>query len=73
MFKDFELFSSQYTEKLSGTCFRCNTQNFKNRQLHTHLSRKRQRFEIYRKNKKCSIFYELSEYQQKWATFFRSD
>ena len=39
-------------------------QNFK-------LSRKRQRFRIYRKNKKCSIFYELFEYQQKWQLFFR--
>jgi hypothetical protein len=75
MFKDFELFSSQYTDfsdsgkKLSGTCFRCNTQNFKNRQLHTQLSRNRQRFRGCRKNKKCSIFYELFEYQQKLATF----
>jgi hypothetical protein len=38
-------------------------------QFQTQLSRKRQRFRIYRKNKKCSIFHELSEYQQKWATF----
>jgi hypothetical protein len=51
------------------TCFRCNTQNFKNRQLRTQLSRKRQRFRIYRKNKTYSICYELSEYQQKWQLF----
>ena len=79
MFKDFELFSSQYTEFIdsgknychdSSTSFRCNTQNFKNHQLQTQLSRKRQRFRKYRKNKKCSIFYELSEYQPKMATFF---
>src|SRR3954463_13080570 len=36
----------------------------------TQLSRKLQRFRTCRKNKKCSIFHEISEYQQKWATFF---
>ena len=77
MLKDFELFSSQYTnfidsgEKLSGTCFRCNTQNFKNRQLHTQLSRKLQRFRTCRKNQKCSIFYELYVYQQN-GNFFHT-
>src|SRR3954463_11071993 len=39
----------------------------------TQLSRKLQRFRTCRKNKKCSIFHELSEYQQKWATFFPLD
>ena len=34
------------------------------------MFRKRQRFRIYRKNKKCFIFHELSEYAQIMATFF---
>jgi hypothetical protein len=34
------------------------------------LSRKLQRFITYRKNKECYILHELSEYQQKMATFF---
>ena len=77
MFKDFKLFSSQYTEfidsgKTFSTCFRYNTQNFKSHQLHTQLSKKLYRFRGYRKNKKCSIFHVLSEYQQKMATFFPS-
>ena len=33
------------------------------------LSRKLQRFRTCRQNKKCSIFHQLSEYQQKLATF----
>jgi hypothetical protein len=39
----------------------------------TQLSRKLQRFRIYSQNKKCSIFHELSEYQQNMATFFLLD
>ena len=37
------------------------------------LSRKLQRFRTCHKNKKCSIFYELFEYQQKRQLFFRPD
>jgi hypothetical protein len=44
--------------------------SFKNRQLQMQLSRKLQRFRIYRKNKKCSIFHGLSEYQQKMGQLF---
>ena len=43
--------------------------NFK---FQTQLSRKLQRFRTCRKNKKCSIFHELSEYQQKWQLFSHS-
>src|SRR3954465_13940664 len=35
----------------------------------TQLSRKLQRFRTCRKNKKCSIFHELSEYRQNWQLF----
>ena len=41
-----------------------------NSKFQTQLSRKLQRFRTCRKNKKCSIFHELFEYQQKLATFF---
>ena len=51
------------------TCFRCNTQS----QLHSQLSRKLQRFRIYRKNKKCSIFMNFSNINKQWATFFWPD
>jgi hypothetical protein len=82
MFNDFELFSSQYTDFIdSGKEFTDTTQvqvfvvinEFQNRQLQMQLSQKLQRFRIYRKNKKCSIFHELPEYVQKWATFFPLD
>ena len=36
----------------------------KHEQFQTQLSRKLQRFRTCRKNKKCPIFHELSEYQQ---------
>ena len=39
-------------------------------QIQTQLSRKLQRFRTCRKNKKCSILHELSEYQQKMGNFF---
>ena len=44
--------------------------NEKHEQFQTRLSRKLQRFRRCRKNKKCSILHELSEYQQKWQLFF---
>src|SRR3569623_458669 len=40
-----------------------------NMNFQTQLSRKLQRFRTCRKNKKCSIFHELSEYQQKGQLF----
>src|SRR3954462_14031599 len=40
-----------------------------NSKFQSQLSRKLQRFRTYRKNKKCSIFHDLSEYQQKWQLF----
>ena len=40
-----------------------------NSKFQTQLSRKLQRFRICRKNKKCSIFHDLSEFQQKWQLF----
>ena len=40
-----------------------------NSKFQTQLSRKLQRFRTCRKNKKCSIFHELFEYQQKWQLF----
>src|SRR5271165_4025635 len=43
-----------------------NEELYTNSKFQTQLSRKLQRFRTCRKNKKCSIFYELSEYQQKW-------
>src|SRR3569833_2661353 len=45
----------------------------KHEQFQTQFSRKLQRFRGCRKNKKCSIFHELSEYQQKVTTFFPLD
>ena len=44
-----------------------------NSKFQTQLSRKLQRFRTCRKNKKCSIFHELSEYAQEMATFFLPD
>src|ERR1700752_2045143 len=43
---------------------------YTNSKFQTQLSRKLQRFRACRKNKKCSIFHELSEYQQKFGNFF---
>src|SRR6185437_13662076 len=37
-----------------------------NSKFQTQFSRKLQRFRTCHKNKKCSIFHELKEYQQKW-------
>jgi hypothetical protein len=45
----------------------------KHEQFQTQLSRKLQRFRTCTKNKKCSIFHELSEYQQKMTNFFSLD
>ena len=45
----------------------------KHEQFQTQLSQKLQRFTICRKNKKCSIFHELSEYPQNMATFFPAE
>src|SRR3569623_3418944 len=42
---------------------------YANSKIQTQFSRKLQRFRGCRKNKKCSIFHELSEYQQKWQLF----
>ena len=42
---------------------------YTNSKVQTQLSRKLQRFRRFRKNKKCSIFHQLSEYQQNLATF----
>src|SRR3954462_10332769 len=47
-----------------------NENMYTNSKFQTQLSRKLQRFRTCRKNKKCSIFHELFEYQQKMATFF---
>src|SRR3569833_3666703 len=47
-----------------------NENMYTNSKFQTQLSRKLQRFRTCRKNKKCSIFYELSEYQQSRITFF---
>ena len=44
-----------------------------NTKFQTQLSKKLRRFRRCRKNKKCSIFHELSEFQQKMATFFPLD
>src|ERR1700749_4730903 len=41
-----------------------------NSKFQTQLSRKLQRFRACRKNKKCSIFHDFYEYQQKMANFF---
>ena len=43
---------------------------YTNSKFQTQLSRKLQRFRTCRKNKKCFIFHELSEYQQKMGNFF---
>ena len=43
-----------------------------NSKFQTQLSRKLQRFRTCRKNKKCSIFHELSEYQQNGNFFSHS-
>jgi hypothetical protein len=74
MFKEFELFSSQYTDlidsgkKLSGTCFRCKTQiwNFANstRDYLKTVSDSGHAVKI-----KCSIFHELYEYVKNWQLF----
>ena len=72
--KKIEKFLSTFID--SGTIFHCVHvfvvihRYFKNRQLQTQLSQKLQRFRICRKNKKCSIFHELFEYQQIMATCF---
>src|SRR3954470_19040731 len=42
---------------------------YTNSKFQTQLSQKLQRFRTCRKNKKCSIFHDLSEYQQKWQLF----
>src|SRR6185437_1373680 len=47
-----------------------NENMYTNSKFQTHFSRKLQRFRRCRKNKKCSIFHELSEYQQKLGNFF---
>ena len=47
-----------------------NENMYTNSKFQTQFSRKLQRFRIYPKNKKCSIFHELSEYQQKLGNFF---
>jgi hypothetical protein len=44
-----------------------------NSKFQRQLSRKLQQFRRCRKNKKCSIFHKLSEYQQKVTTFFQLD
>jgi hypothetical protein len=46
-----------------------NENMYTNSKFQTQFSRKLQRFRTCRKNKKCSIFHELSEYQQKWQFF----
>ena len=43
-----------------------NENMYTNSKFQTQLSRKLQRFRTCCKNKKCSIFHELFEYQQKW-------
>ena len=42
----------------------------KHEQFQTQLSQQPQRFRTCHKNKKCSIFHELTAYQQQIANFF---
>jgi hypothetical protein len=44
---------------------------YTNSKFLTQLPLKLQQFRTCCKNKKCSIFHELSEYQQKWQLFPR--
>ena len=69
MFKDFELFSSQYTEFIDpekttiGTCFRCNKQNFKSPTSYAIIVENDNDSEFTVKTKNAPFFNELIEYQ----------
>ena len=78
MFKDLELFSSQYTDFIdSGKNYQVHVfvviHKISNRQLHTQLSQKIQRFRIYIKTKNAPFFMNFPNIFKKMATIFRSD
>ena len=74
-----KLLQCSFYENLKNRFFRkkfkkvCVLQRRACNKFQTQLSRKLQRFRTCRKNKKCSIFHDLSEYQQNVATFFPLD
>src|SRR6185437_11460323 len=72
-YKELMLFFHDFFAKNSNKFVYYNENMYTNSKFQTQFSRKLQRFRGCRKNKKCSIFHELSEYQKKVATFFPLD
>src|SRR3569623_949996 len=69
----YENLKNQFSAKNSKKFVFYNEKLVTNSKFQTQKSRKLQRFRTCLKNKKCSIFHVLSEYQHKMATFFPLD